>query len=93
MADLRIDWPTVLSDIAYMLGEPDPANLQVRVPCSQHRLAAELRIVRGQLRNWLDGSEPKHADGEAVLARWSSLTGKDRVFAPRERRAVHARAR
>ena len=46
----RIDWPRLLGDIAYMLGEPDPGNPDVRVPCSQERLASALGVARGTLR-------------------------------------------
>ncbi|HMX12142.1 MAG TPA: hypothetical protein PKE61_14640, partial [Burkholderiaceae bacterium] len=78
----RIDWRRLLGDIAYMLGEPDPGNPDVRVPCSQERLASALGVARGTLRGWMDGSEPKHGDGERLLDRWVRLTGKARIFAP-----------
>lgn len=87
---IQIDWPTLLSDIAYLLGEPDAANPDVRVPCSSYRLAEDLAVPRGTLRNWLDGSEPKHADGERLIDRWCALTGKARVFAPAQRQTLSA---
>ncbi len=93
MSSTRIDWPQVLADIAYLLGEPDIANPDVRVPCSQERLALSLGVARGTLRGWMDGSEPKHGDGEALLQRWCALTSKARVFAPTERRPLSAHAR
>lgn len=89
----RIDWPRLLGDIAYMLGEPDPGNPDVRVPCSQERLASALGVARGTLRGWMDGSEPKHGDGERLLDRWVRLTGQARIFAPVDRRPLSAHAR
>lgn len=88
-----IDWPTLLGEIAHVLGDEDPANPDARTPCSQERLAASLGVPRGTLRGWMDGSEPKHTDGERLLARWCSLTGKARCFAPTERRPLTAQAR
>lgn len=76
----RIDWPKVLDDIAYLLGEPQPGNELIRVAVSQEKLAASLRVPRGTLRNWIDGSEPRHSDGEAVIVHWERLTGKARTF-------------
>lgn len=89
----RIDWPMLLGDIAYLLGEPDPVNAEVRVPCSQERLAGALGVARGTLRGWMDGSEPKHGDGELLLDRWCQLTCKARVFAPVDRRPLSAYVR
>lgn len=93
MAAPRIDWSRVLADIAYVLGEPDPDHSDTRVPCSQERLAAALGVARGTVRGWMDGSEPKHGDGERLLDRWCRLTGKSRIFAPLHRRPLSAYAR
>jgi len=82
---VRIDWPRVLADIAYLLGDPDPSNPDVRTPLGTELLARSLGIPRGTLRNWLDGSEPRHADGEAIIDRWCALTGKSRMFAPMDK--------
>ena len=71
----RVDFAKILDDIAYMLGEPDPGNPQVRLAVSQERLAAAIGFPRGTIRNWLDGSEPRHFDGEQLLAHWCRLTG------------------
>ena len=71
----RIDWPRLLGDIAYMLGEPDPGNPDVRVPCSQERLASALGVARHAAR--LDGRQrPKHGDGERLLDRWVVSPGR-----------------
>lgn len=89
----RIDWPALLSDLAHVLGEPDAANPDARIPCSTSALARELGIARMTLMGWMDGSEPKHADGEALLLRWCQMTGKARAFAPTERRSLSAHSR
>ena len=57
------------------------------------QLAEALKIPRGTLRGWMDGSEPRHTDGEALLDRWCRMTGKARIFAPTERRSLSAHAR
>jgi hypothetical protein len=88
-----IDWPVLLDDIAYIVGEPDPGNPEVRVPCSQNQLANALDVPRGTLRGWMDGSEPRHTDGEKLLDRWCRLTGKGRGFAPTCRRSLTATER
>ena len=93
MSEPRIDWPAVLGDLAYQLGDPAPGNPDARVPCSQERLASALGVARGTLRGWMDGSEPKHGDGEKLLDRWRVLTGKPRIFAPLERRPLSAPSR
>lgn len=86
----RIDWASLLGDIAYRLGNADALNPDVRIACSQERLAQALLVPRGTLRNWVDGSEPRHADGEALLERWSALCGKAMVFAPLVRSPLSA---
>lgn len=93
MTVTRIDWPSLLGDIAYMLGEIDPANPTVREPVNTSRLAILLHTPRGTLIGWLEGSEPKHADGERLIDRWLVLTGKPREFAPMERRSLSASQR
>jgi len=78
----RTDWPKILGDIAYLLGEPNARNPQLRDPISSYQLADALHVPRGTLRGWMDGSEPKHTDGERLLERWCALTGRSRSFAP-----------
>lgn len=89
-ASARIDWSKVLDDIAYLLGEPLPGNELLRASVSQEKLALAIGFPRGTLRNWLDGSEPKHSDGERLLRVWVCLTGKAETFAPRTRRTFSA---
>lgn len=83
-----IDWSTLLSEIAYCLGDEDAQGR--KTPCSTVQLADNLGVPRGTLRGWLDGSEPKHGEGERLLDRWCVLTCKARIFAPRQRRSLSA---
>ena len=91
-AALVIDWPAVLGDIAYQLGPLD-ANGLTRTPLGRRLLAQQLGVPDGTVRGWMDGSEPRHTDGEMLLDRWRALTGKPREFAPRERRSLTATQR
>lgn len=84
-ANARIDWAKLLDDIAYLLGEPVTHNPEQRAPVSSRRLADSLQVARGTLQGWMDGSEPRHSDGEAVIAHWCRLTGKARTFVPVDR--------
>ena len=86
----RIDWYAILEDLAYQMGE---VQGDARVPMSTSAMAAALCVARGTLRGWLEGSEPRHTDGEVLLVRWCALTGKARAFAPRERRSLTAAQR
>jgi len=86
----RIDFAKVLDEIAYLLGDDLPGS-PAHVPVSQERLADHLRVPRGTLRGWKDGSEPRHADGEQLIEQWCLLTGKARTFIPLiERRSYSA---
>lgn len=73
-----IDWPR-------LLGGELPGTT-AREPAPLGTLAADLGVPRSILRGWLEGAEPRHNDGEALLMRWCALTGKARVFAPLVRR-------
>ena len=86
----RIDWPTLLGDIAYRLGDDVPGHPGDRVACGERHLADHLQMPRSTIRGWIDGSEPKHGDGEYLLDRWCRLTGKHRQFAPCCRRSLSA---
>lgn len=82
----RIDFAAMLTDIAYLLGEPMPGGQEhVRVPVSQEKLAEHLQVPRGTLRMWMNGSQPRHAEGEMLLGAWCRLSGKARTFAPVDR--------
>ena len=79
----------MLEDIAYLLGDSLPGT-PARESASQNVLAEFLGRPRGTLRNWQDGAQPGHADGELILSAWCRLGGKTRDFAPRERRPLSA---
>ncbi len=79
----RIDWTKLLEDLAYVLGQPTQGNPDLRLPCSTYDLSKELNVARGTLRGWIDGAEPRHSDGEFLLDRWATLTGKGKAFAPK----------
>ena len=81
----RIDFAKVLDEIAYLLGEPLAQNPLLREAVSERKLAESLEVPRSTLVGWLAGSEPRHFDGERLLAEWCRLTGKARTFAPVDR--------
>ena len=76
-----IHWPRLLGDLAYLLGDELPGTT-AREPAPLGALAFDLAVPRSTLRGWLEGAEPKHNDGEALLMRWCALTGKARAFEP-----------
>lgn len=76
----RIDFTKVLDDIAYLLGDARQDNPQLRDPAGIREVARQLDVPYGTLRNWQDGSEPRHSDGEKIIAHWCRLTGKARTF-------------
>ena len=80
-----IDWPRLLGDIAYLIGEQDFASPDVRVAVGTQRLATYLELSRGAVRNYLDGTEPRHSEGERLITVWVRLSGKPREFAPVQR--------
>ena len=80
-----IDWPHLLHDMAYLLGDELPGT-SAREPAPLGTLAAFLAVPRSTLRGWLEGAEPRHNDGEALLMRWCTRTGKAPAFAPLLRR-------
>lgn len=78
----HIDWPRLLGDLQYLLGEAANDGSGVVTPAGTPTLAAYLGVKRTTLRGWLDGSEPKHSQGESLIAAWSRLSGKPREFTP-----------
>lgn len=85
-----IDWPAILTELAYLLGDVDESHPDSRVPCGTRALAEHLGMTRWQVRSWHDGTEPGHRDGETLLDHWQLLTGKRREFAPRTRLVLSA---
>lgn len=71
--DTRIDWFRVIADLN-------------RAGYSTRGFADSLGIARTTIEGWKAGSEPKHADGEKLLAWWSQVTGREVGTAPRQPR-------
>lgn len=59
--DTRVDWPRVLLYLR-------------RAGYSMRAFADSLGIARSTITGWMAGSEPKHADGEKLIAFWSYAT-------------------
>jgi len=71
--DTRVDWARVLLDLR-------------RSGYSMRAFSDSLGIARSTITGWMAGSEPKHADGEKLLAFWSYATGRELSAVPREAR-------
>jgi hypothetical protein len=82
IAEKRVDWAKLLGDIQYLLGEEDAHNPAVRVPIGTATLAVHLGVSRGAVRNWIDGTQPRHDEGERLIERWCRLAGKGRANLP-----------
>jgi len=80
-----VDWPRLLDDLAWLYGEPDPANpALLRIALGTPTLAERLLVSRGTLRRWMEeGAEPRHSDGEMLIERWLAVTGKNREYLPK----------
>lgn len=66
----RIDWFRVLADLDYLgLNNAD--------------VSRRLEIPERTIGGWKNaGTEPRHCDGEALLALWRQMTGKTRDGVP-----------
>lgn len=85
-----VDWPRLLGDIAYLLGEDEPNLPNSRKPLSEVKLAKAVGFSRGKLQNILSGTKVEYHDGCALIARWSGLCGKPKEFAPITVRSMSA---
>lgn len=84
-AQTTVDWPEVLGDLARCYGPLDPADpgQRKRLAIGTPTLAERLGVSRGTIRRWMDeGAEPRHSDGEMILARWVEATRRPRESAP-----------
>jgi hypothetical protein len=68
--DLRVDWFRLITDLN-------------RAGHSTRRFADNLGIARTTIEGWKAGSEPKHADGERLIALWCERMGRGREHLPR----------
>lgn len=65
-----IDWFRVIVDLG-------------RAGMSYRALAESVGVSKSAVMGWVGGAEPKHADGERLLAVWCDRTGKPADDAPR----------
>ncbi len=74
---MRIDWFRVIVELE-------------RARYSHERIAAELMRSKGWVSNLksVPGTEPRHSDGQALLALWARATGRPVHDAPIERETV-----
>jgi hypothetical protein len=81
---MSTDWRRLLSDIEWLLGDPDPRNPELlRTPVGGRELARRLGLPYGSVRYWMDeGGTPNHDLGDALIEAWCRLTGKQRHFRP-----------
>lgn len=71
--DSRVDWFRLITDLN-------------RAGNSTRRFADNLGIARTTIEGWKAGSEPKHADGERLIALWCEQLGRSRDQLPMIRR-------
>lgn len=90
----HIDWPKLLGDIAWLLGDDEANEPNSRKPMSEVKLAEVLGFSRSKLKNILGGTSLKveYHDGCFLIERWSRLSGKPREFAPITVRSFSASA-
>lgn len=81
MTRTSVDWPQLLADMQWLLGDELPGTTE-RVPCGVLTLARHLEVSRGAVRNWLADTEPAHSQGEALIRAWVKLSGKPATDAP-----------
>ncbi len=84
----------MIGDMQHLLGEDQAGThgVTMRIPLGTRAIAKKLGVDRIMVRNWVDGTEPKHAQGEMLILRWCQLTGKSRVFVPMARPVFSSRA-
>lgn len=71
--DLRVDWFRLIADLN-------------RAGHSTRRFADILGIPRTTIEGWKSGAEPKHADGERLIALWCEQLRRSRDQLPMIRR-------
>lgn len=85
-----IDWPKVLGDLQWLLGEPAPVNPALRTPVGTRTLAKFLNVPRTTIVRYLEGAEPRHDAGTDLITAWCLLSGKSAEFVPRTQRTLSA---
>jgi len=69
--EIRTSWFGIFNDLK-------------RLGWSHYRIETEFGIAKTTQLGWKAGAEPKHSDGERMIALWSSVTGNDRDSLPME---------
>lgn len=69
VATFRTDWFRVITDIN-------------RTRIATQSIAEELGVSKSAVLGWKAGSEPRHGDGEALIALWCRATGSERGELP-----------
>lgn len=77
-----VDWPRLLGDLQYLLGEPDYPGAPTRTPVGTHALANYLGIPRTTIVRWIEGARLEYHQGCKLIDVWVTLTGKSREFVP-----------
>lgn len=68
VATFRVDWFRVITDITI-------------TGVTLYELASEVGVSKSTVHGWKSGAEPKHGDGESLVAFWCRITnrGRDRL--------------
>lgn len=69
VATFRVDWFRLITDIT-------------RTGMCTQDIARELGVAKSTVLGWKQGSEPRHGDGEALVALWSRVTKVERTNLP-----------
>lgn len=69
---MRVDWFRVLADLQYL-------------GLSNYDVSQRLGIAKRTIGGWKAGAEPRHCDGEELIALWVHMTSKPREGLPMER--------
>lgn len=77
-----VDWPRLLGDLQWLLGDESRSSPAERIPAPTAALAKFLDLPRSTVIGYIDGSEPKHATGVRIIAKWCALSGKGQEFVP-----------
>ena len=67
---LSVDWFRLLADLK-------------RVGVSSYQIQRKIDVAQSTVLRWAGGSEPRHVDGEMLIAIWCEKTGKRRNELPR----------
>lgn len=75
---LRVDWWQIVVDLS-------------RLGLAQQPLGEAIGKPPSTIHGWKMGAEPKHSDGEALIALWCDMTGRARAEVPLAARFARVR--